>query len=69
MRRLVRCTRHSSAAPDEIGVDIIGGKLPLDRLVQANVLRDDNAKWCAREASWLKAPPKKGLVVIEVYDL
>ena len=68
-RRRVVVTRHSSVAPDEITVDVAGGKLPLDRLVVAGVLRDDNRKWCEREARWEYAPPKQGRVVIEVFEM
>jgi hypothetical protein len=68
-RRLVRCIRHSSHQPDEITVDVIGGKLPVDRMVLAEILRDDNRTWCEREAHWIKAAPKQGRVVLEVFEL
>lgn len=67
-RRLVRVTRHSTKEPDEISIDILGGKLALDRLVAAGVLVDDNRKWCEREPLWLPAHPKQGYVSVEVFD-
>jgi len=68
-RRLVVLTRESSREPDELSVDVLGGKIVLDRLVQACVLRDDRRTWCAREAHWAPAKPKQGRVVVEVYEL
>lgn len=68
-RRRVVVTRYSSVEPDEVSCDVVGGKVPLDRLVQAYVLVDDNRKWCEREAHWRPAPPKQGRVIVEVYEL
>lgn len=68
-RRLVRLTRYSSREPDEVTVDACGGKLPVDRLVSAQVLRNDNREWCEREARWVKCAPKQGRVVIEVWGV
>lgn len=68
-RRRVVVTRHSSVEPDDISCDVVGGKALLDRLKHADVLRDDNRKWCEREARWEYAPPKHGRVVIEVFEM
>ncbi|NUO50700.1 MAG: hypothetical protein HOV80_17760 [Polyangiaceae bacterium] len=68
-RRGVVVTRNSVRPVDEISVDILGGKLPLDRLVQAGVLRDDNAKWCERRPQWVPAHPKQGFLTVAVYEL
>lgn len=68
-RRRVVVTRHSSVEPDEVSCDVVGGKVPLDRLVQARVLVDDNRRWCEREAHWKPSPPKQGRVVVEVYEI
>ena len=68
-RRLVVLTRETSRRVDELGVDILGGKIPVDRLVQARVLHGDSAKWLAREAIHVPAYPKQGRVVVEVYEL
>lgn len=67
-RRLVRLTRYSSKRPDELAIDIIGGKAIMDQLVKAGVLRDDSHDWCERDARWEKAGPKMGRVVVEVFD-
>lgn len=67
--RAVRVTRFSSRKPDEISVDSIGGKIPLDRLVQAGVLMGDNSKQLQREAIWFPALPTAGEMLIEVFEL
>lgn len=68
-RRLVVVHRFSSREPDEVSCDVLGGKLPLDRLVQAEVLVDDNRKWLKREARWSPAPPRQGRLVLSVHEL
>ena len=68
-RRLVVFTRESSREPDELAVDILGGKIPIDRLAMAGVLRGDSRKWLARESHWVPAMPKQGRVVVEIYEL
>lgn len=68
-RRLVVVHRFSSREPDELSCDVLGGKCPLDRLVQAEVLVDDNRRWLEREARWSMAPPRKGRVVLSVHEL
>lgn len=67
-RRAIIVTRYSSVRPDELAVDSIGGKLVVDRLVHANVLRNDDPDWCERRAAWEKAPPGKGSLVVNVYE-
>jgi len=67
-RRLI-LTRCSSKQPDEMSCDVLGGKIPIDRLAQACVIRDDNQTWLKREARWEYAPPGHGKVVIEVLEL
>jgi hypothetical protein len=68
-RRHVVVTRYSSRRPDEVSCDTVGGKLPIDCLVRAGVLRDDSAKWCTREARWERVPRgAAGFVEIEVYE-
>lgn len=68
-RRLVVVTRRSSRRVDESSVDVMGGKLPIDRLVLAGVLAGDSAKWLERRARWEPAPTGQGEVVIEVFEL
>lgn len=68
-RRRVVVMRYSSTQPDEVSADSIGGKCPIDVLVRVGILRDDNAKWCEREARWERAAPGAGRVVIEVHEI
>lgn len=68
-RRFVRVTRFSSRRPDELAVDVLGGKLPVDRLVEAGVLGDDNDAWCAREGRWEQAKTGEGFLRVEVFEL
>lgn len=67
-RRIVVVTRYSLRRPDEIAADSIGGKMPIDRLVAAGVLRGDSDKWCERIARWEHAPAGTGRVVVEVFE-
>ncbi len=67
--RAVRVTRRSSVMPDEITVDVIGGKVPVDRLVIAGVLVGDSAGLLLREAQWQQVPPKGGSLLVEVFEL
>lgn len=67
-QRIAVVRRHSSRQVDELSCDVLGGKVPLDRLVQAGVLVDDNAKWLKREAIWVPAKPKDGYLTIEVFE-
>jgi len=68
-KRKIVLTRFSSMEPDEIATDSIGGKIPLDRLSHACIIRDDCRKWIERNAKWTKVPPKQGKVTVEVYEL
>jgi hypothetical protein len=68
-RRRVVVTRYSSRQPDEIACDIIGGKIPIDRLVKLGILAGDSAKWLEREARWVRVKPGEGKLVVEVFDV
>jgi len=68
-RRAVVLTRESSVRPDEEAIDICGGKVPLDRLVQAEVLRGDSPQWLVRHCEWKQVPPEEGRVIIEVFEI
>lgn len=69
-RRAVVITRESSVRPDEESLDAhLGGKIPIDRLVQAGVLRGDNHTWLVRYGQWKEAPPGAGRVVVDVYEI
>lgn len=68
-RRVVVVTRASRSRPDELSVDIIGGKIPIDRLVVAGVLRGDTDEWLARYPMWKSAKAGEGSVTIDVYEI
>ena len=68
-RRIVVVTRESSVRPDELALDSIGGKIPLDRLVHAGVLRGDTSTWLARYCDWKTAAPGEGKVTIDVHEV
>ncbi len=62
-------TRYSSREPDDLSADCVGGKIALDRLVQAGVLVGDSRKHLIREAAWIKAAPKNGKLTVEVFNV
>ena len=68
-RRAVRVTRHSSSCPDELGVDVLGGKVPVDCLVRAGILAGDTMALLERDGRWEKAAPGAGRLVVEVFQL
>lgn len=68
-RRAAVVHRYSSVRPDEDSVDAhMGGKIPIDRLVQAAVLRGDSNEWLVRWPMWTFAPPGSGKIVIDIYE-
>lgn len=69
-KRAVVVTRFSSVRPDEESVDAtLGGKIPVDRLVQAGVLRGDTHVWLVRYGSWVPCLRGEGRVVVDVYEI
>jgi hypothetical protein len=68
-RRGVRVVRHSSRRIDETATDVLGGKIPIDRLVEMGVLGGDSALWCERRGEWVAAKPGEGHLLVEVYDI
>jgi hypothetical protein len=68
-RRIVLVTRESSRRPDESSVDVLGGKMPIDRLVLADVLRGDSCEWVVRVGRWVPAQLGEGRVVVDVYEV
>lgn len=69
-RRAVYVVRESSARPDEESLDgHLGAKIPVDRLVQAGVLRGDSHDWLVRYGTWKRAKPGEGRVVVDVYEI
>ncbi len=68
-RRRVTVTRYSSSEPDEIAVDLIGGKAVLDVLVSIGVLAGDSRKHLDREARWIRCAKGEGRLVVEVEEV
>ena len=68
-RRIVEFTRCSSVSVDELAIDILGGKILIDRLVWAGILRGDTGEDIVRRGRWRKAPPKQGFVKLAVYEI
>lgn len=68
-KRAVVITRESSSRPDDLAVDVLGGKCPVDRLVQLGVLRGDTAEWLVRYCTWKQAAKGEGRVVVDVYEV
>jgi hypothetical protein len=69
-RRIVRVTRFSRIEPDELGVDVLGGKVPIDRMVLAGILAGDTRKMLERQAHWVYEPNKdEGSLLIEVFEV
>lgn len=67
MRRVV-VTRRSARQPDEVSCDACGGKLAIDCLVRAGILRDDSPRWLERVARWERATGAEQGVRVEVYE-
>lgn len=68
-RRGVRVVRRSASPCDEMSVDVLGGKIPIDRLVKAGVLRGDSMNDLVREALWQPAPPGEGTLTVTIFEL
>lgn len=68
-RRIVEFTRHSTKPVDEAAIDILGGKLLIDRLVWAGVIRGDSGEDIIRRGRWVKAAPGAGFVKVTCYEV
>lgn len=68
-RRWVRATRFSTKTIDESSIDVIGGKMPLDALVRAEILVDDTPEWCIREPHAEKTKPGNAHLFVEVFEV
>jgi len=63
------CRRYSSKEPDYDGL-VSSFKHVIDGLILARVIADDAMSFIGMpEFSWHKAPPKKGYIEVEVYEL
>lgn len=68
-KRWVRVTRFSTKVIDENSVDVLGGKMPIDALVRAEILVDDNQEWCVREGACMKTKLGNTHVLVEVFEV
>ncbi len=68
-KRWARVTRFSTQRMDDVSVDVIGGKMPIDTLVRAGILADDSGELLHRDPLWRKTAKGNTHVLIEVYEL
>jgi len=68
-RRWVRVTRFSTQQPDELSVDVLGGKMPVDALVRCGVLYEDSPDAIVREGRWEKCKRGETSVLIDVFEV
>lgn len=68
-RRIAVVTRWSSREVDELAVDILGGKLIVDRLIWAGVLAGDSRKLLGRIPRWERSKPGEGRLEIAVHEV
>lgn len=68
-KRILEVVRYSSRQVDELAVDIIGGKLAVDRLTWAGVIAGDAVKHIVRRPRWVAVKPGEGRLEIAVYEI
>lgn len=68
-RRIIEVVRHSSREVDELAVDILGGKLIVDRLTWAGVIAGDQRKHLIRVPRWVQCKPGEGKLDVRVYEI
>lgn len=68
-QRIIEIVRHSSREVDELAVDILGGKLVVDRLIWAGVIAGDQRKHIVRVPRWVRAKPEEGKLEVRVYEM
>jgi hypothetical protein len=69
LRRWVRATRFSTQRVDDLSLDVLGGKMPVDALVRCGVLADDNDAFAHREPIWEKTKRGNTHLLLEVFTL
>lgn len=69
VKRWLRVTRFSTQRVDELSIDILGGKMPVDSLVRCGVLADDDEAHVLREPRWEKTPRGNTHVLVEVFAI
>ncbi len=68
-RRWLRVTRFSTQRVDDLSIDILGGKMPVDALVRCGILADDNDAMAFREPRWEKTARGNTHVLVEVFEI
>lgn len=68
-RRWVRVTRFSTQRVDDLSIDVLGGKMPVDALVRMGILCDDNEAGAHREPRWEKTQKGNTHVLVEVFEM
>lgn len=68
-RRWLRVTRFSTQRVDDLSIDVLGGKMPVDALVRCGVLADDNDAMAHREPRWEKTARGNTHVLVEVFEI
>jgi hypothetical protein len=68
-QRWVRVTRFSTKLVDDVSIDVLGGKMPVDSLVRLGVLADDNAAGVIREPRVERCKPGETHVLVEVFEV
>ncbi len=69
LRRWVRVTRFSPQRVDDLSIDVLGGKMPVDALVRCGILADDNDAMAFREPRWEKTARGNTHVLVEVFTM
>ncbi len=67
--RWVRVTRFSTSKVDDLSVDVLGGKMPVDSLVRLGVLADDTQALMHREPRWEKTKRGNTHLLVEVFEM
>lgn len=67
-RRVLEVTRYSSREVDELAIDILGGKIVVDRLTWAGVIAGDARKHIVRRPRWVPVKPGEGRLEIVVFE-
>lgn len=68
-KRWVRATRFSPNRVDEVSLDVLGAKMPLDALTRCGVLHDDDGAFLVREGRWEKCKRGETCVLLEVFEV
>lgn len=67
-KRIIEVVRYSSQEVDELAVDILGGKLVVDRLIWAGVIAGDDRTKLVRVPRWVRCSPGDARLEVRVYE-